>query len=217
MAKVKRNNFLETVNEVFTAAKDAGVLHLYAEGDHFSGRTIQVKNKELFHFGTTGYLGLEQDIRLKQEAIAAIQKYGTQFPLSRTYISHPLYKTLSFPKKLFEMMSKDPNWEFIVLYLDHDLVAKEAVAVMFCYKNEKYTYVPAFVGLDYQYLKEYQTYRQLLYQTIKRAKLLNFQKINFGMTAAFEKRKLGAKVITKVAYLQAKDNFSMEMIEAIDN
>ncbi len=125
--------------------------------------------------------------------------------------------TFSFPKKLFEMMSKDPNWEFIVLYLDHDLVAKEAVAVMFCYKNENYTYVPAFVGLDYQYLKEYQTYRQLLYQTIKRAKLLNFQKINFGMTAAFEKRKLGAKVIPKVAYLQAKDNFSMEMIEAIDN
>ncbi|MEZ4971564.1 MAG: hypothetical protein R2814_18205 [Flavobacteriaceae bacterium] len=38
-----------------------------------------------FHFGTTGYLGLEQDIRLKA-AVDAIQKYGTQFPLSILYL-----------------------------------------------------------------------------------------------------------------------------------
>jgi len=94
MAKIRANNFLDTVNEVFTDAKNAGVLHLYAEGDEFSGRTLQIKNKNLFHFGTTGYLGLEQDFRLKEAAINAITNYGTQFPLSKSYISHPLYKTL---------------------------------------------------------------------------------------------------------------------------
>ena len=52
MAKIKHNNFLDTVNNVFTDAIDEGVLHLYAEGDHFSGRTIGVKNQNLFHFGT---------------------------------------------------------------------------------------------------------------------------------------------------------------------
>jgi hypothetical protein len=31
MAKIKHNNFLDTVNEVFTDAKQEGVLHLYAE------------------------------------------------------------------------------------------------------------------------------------------------------------------------------------------
>ncbi|WP_458627220.1 aminotransferase class I/II-fold pyridoxal phosphate-dependent enzyme [Winogradskyella sp. PC D3.3] len=94
MAKIKHNNFLDTVNNVFTDAIDEGVLHLYAEGDHFSGRTIGVKNQNLFHFGTTGYLGLEQDPRLKDAAINAIRRYGTQFPLSKSYISNPLYQLL---------------------------------------------------------------------------------------------------------------------------
>lgn len=94
MAKIKHNNFLDTVNDVFTDAIDEGVLHLYAEGENFSGRTIGVKNRNLFHFGTTGYLGLEQDSRLKEAAISAIRRYGTQFPLSKSYISNPLYKQL---------------------------------------------------------------------------------------------------------------------------
>ena len=94
MAKIKQNNFLDTVDEVFTSAKKAGVLHLHAEGKHFSGRTIQISGKSHYHFGTTGYLGLEQDQRLKKAAIHAIEQYGTQFPLSKSYISHPLYSSL---------------------------------------------------------------------------------------------------------------------------
>ncbi len=94
MAKIKHNNFLDTVDEVFSAAKEQGVLHLYAEDDIFTGRKIRVNNRDLYHFGTTGYLGLEQDKRLKKAAIEAILKYGTQFPLSKTYISNPLYRTL---------------------------------------------------------------------------------------------------------------------------
>ena len=94
MAKIKHHNFLNTVHEVFTDAKQAGVLHLYAGGDSLSGRTIKVKGRDLYHFGTTGYLGLEQDARLKEAAIAAIERFGTQFPLSKSYISHPLYAQL---------------------------------------------------------------------------------------------------------------------------
>lgn len=94
MAKIKHHNFLNTVHEVFTDAKEAGVLHLYSGGDSFSGRTIKIQDRELFHFGTTGYLGLEQDSRLKRTAMDAIDKYGTQFPLSKSYISNPLYREL---------------------------------------------------------------------------------------------------------------------------
>lgn len=94
MAKIKHNNFLDTVVSVMSHAKEAGALHLYAEGKEFNGRHIQVKGRKLFHFGTTGYLGLEQDPRLKEAAIDAINRYGTQFPLSKSYISHPLYAEL---------------------------------------------------------------------------------------------------------------------------
>jgi len=101
MAKVKHNNFLDTVDEVITNATNAGVIHLHAEGDELNGRRIAVNGKYLYHFGTTGYLGLEQDKRLKNAAINAILKYGTQFPLSKTYISHPLYAPLE--EKIFKM------------------------------------------------------------------------------------------------------------------
>lgn len=101
MAKINHNNFLDTVNEVFTDAKQEGVMHLYAQGEKFNGRTIEIKDRSLYHFGTTGYLGLEQDFRLKAAAIDAINKYGTQFPLSKSYISNPLYASLE--EKVCEM------------------------------------------------------------------------------------------------------------------
>ncbi len=94
MAKIKHNNFLDSVVSVLSEAKDAGVLHLYAEGSSFNGRHINISGKQLYHFGTTGYLGLEQDERLKEGAIQAVLNYGTQFPLSKSYISHQLYEEL---------------------------------------------------------------------------------------------------------------------------
>src|SRR5690606_13606823 len=92
MAKIKHNNFLDTVNDLMGDATREGILHLYAEGNEFSGRKIGLRGKSLHHFGTTGYLGLEQDPRLKNCSMEAIQRYGTQFPLSKSYISHPLYR-----------------------------------------------------------------------------------------------------------------------------
>ena len=117
-------------------------------------------------------------------------------------------------------MAKDPNWEFIVAYLKKEYDPREEripVGVMFCYKNLGTTYVPSFIGMDYEYIQQYHVYRQLLYQTIKRAQQLGFSKIDFGMTAAFEKRKVGATIIPKVAYVQPKDNFTLELVSGIQN
>ena len=103
MAKIQHNNFLDSVNDIFTDAINEGVLHLYADGNSFSGRKIGINKRKLFHFGTTGYLGLEQDQRLKNAAINAIQNYGTQFPLSKSYISNPLYQKLE--EKISQMFN----------------------------------------------------------------------------------------------------------------
>ncbi|UGU17338.1 bifunctional aminotransferase class I/II-fold pyridoxal phosphate-dependent enzyme/GNAT family N-acetyltransferase [Sinomicrobium kalidii] len=124
----------------------------------------------------------------------------------------------SFPEKLFKTMSGHPSWEFMVLSLKKKYNKQKdgvPLGVMFCYRNGRHTYVPAFIGMNYKYAREYQLYRQMLYQTVKRAGNLGFQRIDFGLTAAFEKRKIGAKVIPKVAYIQAKDNFSMELMGAM--
>ena len=106
MAKIKHNNFIDTVDTVFSSAKDQGLLHLHAEGTYLNGRTIKIKGSEMLHFGTTGYLGLEQDKRLKEAAINAINNYGTQFPLSKTYLSHPLYAELE--SKIDQMYNIKP-------------------------------------------------------------------------------------------------------------
>ncbi len=127
--------------------------------------------------------------------------------------------TFLYPKNLFTKMARDNNWEFIILHLKKDFnsYSKDAVGVMFCYKNLNHTYVPNYIGMDYKYSEKYQIYRQLLFQTIKRAKDLNFKKIDFGMTASFEKRKVGATVIPKFSYVQAKDNYSLESIGLLQN
>tara|TARA_R110002074_G_scaffold274723_11_gene446237 strand:- start:7730 stop:9646 length:1917 start_codon:yes stop_codon:yes gene_type:complete len=118
--------------------------------------------------------------------------------------------TFPFPERVFKTMSDNPHWEFILLSLRNR--PQKPIGVMFCYKNQGKTYVPAFVGLDYAYVRSHHTYRQLLYQTIKRAIDLGFDRIDFGMTAAFEKRKLGATVTEQFAYVQASDNFAMELL-----
>lgn len=94
MAKTKHNNFLDTIDEVFSAAKNNGTMHLYSEDAVFTGRTIRIENKDMYHFGTTSYLGMEQDERLKDAAIEAIKRFGTQFPISKSYISHGLVAEL---------------------------------------------------------------------------------------------------------------------------
>jgi 7-keto-8-aminopelargonate synthetase-like enzyme len=124
--------------------------------------------------------------------------------------------TFRYSMEVFENMNKSPNWEFILLALQND-TETPFVGVMFCYKNNNGTFVPELVGMDYKWAKEYQLYRQLLFQTIKRANALYCPKIDFGVSASFEKRKLGAQIIPKVAYVQARDNYAMEAMNTLQN
>jgi 7-keto-8-aminopelargonate synthetase-like enzyme/predicted N-acyltransferase len=124
--------------------------------------------------------------------------------------------TFRYTQEIFENMNESPNWEFILLALK-TVAENPLVGVMFCYKNNNHTYVPELIGMDYKWAKEYELYRQLLFQTIKRANELQFQKIDFGVSASFEKRKLGARVIPKVAYVQTRDNYKMELMNTLQN
>ena len=118
--------------------------------------------------------------------------------------------TFTYPFDVFEAMCAHPNWECILLKAVED---QRVLGVMFCYKNYSGTYVPSLIGMDYRYLEEFQTYRQLLYQTILRARKLHMNQIDFGMSANFEKRKLGATVIPKQAFVQTDDNYLLEQLE----
>jgi len=103
------------------------------------------------------------------------------------------------PYKLFQKMYTDPSYDFIYLYLKE--VSEKPVAVMMSQIIDN-IYNAQLVGLDYNYAREYGCYKQILYQTVKRAKYLGCEKIDLAYTADMEKKKVGAK---------PKDNFGFAM------
>ncbi|MEL6560011.1 MAG: hypothetical protein AAFQ94_17610, partial [Bacteroidota bacterium] len=60
-------------------------------------------------------------------------------------------------------------------------------------------------------------YRQMLYNAIREGKKKGCKKMHFGFSASFEKKKLGARLVPTTAYIQAKDNFSIESLGILQN
>ena len=90
----KSNSFYETVDQIVTYGIEKKILHLYTSTKPFNGIKIVLNDKDVLNFGSCSYLGLEFDSRIKEGAIGAIRKYGTQFSESRAYASLGLYKKL---------------------------------------------------------------------------------------------------------------------------
>src|SRR6478609_1815879 len=87
-------NLIDTINEIITLAKQRKIVHQFTEDEELDGRIITINGKKLVNFGSCSYLGLEVDQRLKDAAIEAVKKYGSQFSSSRTYVSFTLYKQI---------------------------------------------------------------------------------------------------------------------------
>lgn len=118
-----------------------------------------------------------------------------------------------FPDKLFHQMNKNPIWEFLMLYVREEPESEAVlVSVVFCHKKPRGIYSPMLIGMNYDYLYKYGVYRQSLYQIIKRANDLNYDRMNFGISAAIEKKRIGMTLYPKIAYFQAKDNYAAEML-----
>lgn len=128
--------------------------------------------------------------------------------------------TYELPIKYFLNIVDHPSWEVIQLRLRQDDISNEegpVVALGFCYRSAKNNYGIALVGLDYNYVVSHGCYRQTLYQSIVRANSLKCNKHYLGMDAAIEKQRFGVTVIPKSVYVQANDNFNMELIGAVYN
>ncbi len=90
--KDKHEMVMDIVNQVAAIAVKLGIVHTNTEDIKLDGRHITIKGKKLLYFGSCGYLGLEHDERIKNGAIEAIHKYGTQFSSSRAYVSSSYYE-----------------------------------------------------------------------------------------------------------------------------
>ncbi len=119
------------------------------------------------------------------------------------------------PKKLFHAISHSKEWDIIELKIKDGDQQDTIVAVGFAYRNTNYS--PVILGLDYNYLSQYKTYKQMLFQIILKAIGNKNNKVYLGLTASLEKRKLGAEAIRNVAYIQIKDNYNLSVIELLKN
>lgn len=126
--------------------------------------------------------------------------------------SHKL-STFSLPMKLFECVKRDNNWETIELFLKEENSNKSAklVSVIFSYKNKK-SYIPIFIGIDYTYQKDYNVYKQSLFQIVVRAKKYGANKVLLGMEAGMEKKKLSAKPNKGIIFIQINENYNIQKI-----
>jgi 7-keto-8-aminopelargonate synthetase-like enzyme len=129
--------------------------------------------------------------------------------------------TYELPLKYFSNMQHHPRWEVIELRLKPEFDDREekdqVVSVGFCYKSSRNTYSFMAVGIDYNYVLSHGCYRQVMYRCVIRANELKCDALYLGMDAAIEKKRFGVEVIQKSVYVQANDNFNMELIGTVFN
>ena len=116
----------------------------------YSGRYITIDNETMLNFGNCSYMGLEMDGRVRQGAIDAINRNGTQFSTSRLYIQSDQYQELeNIISDMYDLpclvspttsLGHQANFQVLmgegdVLVLDHQAHASIKNAVLFAKDN----------------------------------------------------------------------------------
>ena len=125
-----------------------------------------------------------------------------------------MVNVFKLPLEYFKQMSSSENYDVIKLYLKNPKNENDIklVGVAFnCVDNSNYDAL--IVGLDYEYVYEYNCYKQILFQTVIRAKNLGCKKLDLGFSAELEKKKLGAQPVNVFAYVQASEHLTRSILE----
>ncbi len=93
----------ELANTHVIRARDLGLSQIMVESISKDGMTFNKNGKKIKYFTSCSYVGLENDQRLKQGSIDAINEYGVQFSSSRAFLEIPLYSEIENSlSKIFE-------------------------------------------------------------------------------------------------------------------
>jgi 7-keto-8-aminopelargonate synthetase-like enzyme len=71
-----------------------GAVMQTADDAPYRGRHVALSGAHLLNFGSCSYLSLDQRPEVREGAIAAVLRYGTQFSMSRAFVQLPLYEEL---------------------------------------------------------------------------------------------------------------------------
>jgi 7-keto-8-aminopelargonate synthetase-like enzyme len=87
-------HMVDALNRAMAAAAQAEVLLQTGDDSVYTGRHVGYGGSELLNFGCCSYLGLELRPELVEGTIAAVRRFGTQFPFPRAMLQCPLYVEL---------------------------------------------------------------------------------------------------------------------------
>jgi 7-keto-8-aminopelargonate synthetase-like enzyme len=188
---------------------EKGYMETLSTGNRWHFRRKILDKENLFHVNILS--GSREVDKRKADAF-----YKLYFNVKQKSLN---LNTYDLPVKLFTNMMSHPNWEIVELRLKSDNVEMQEkeplISVGFGYRSAKNNYSMMAVGLDYEYVISHGSYRQALYQSVVRANNLKCSKLYFGMDASIEKQRFGVNVAPKSAYIQASDNFNMELIGSV--
>jgi 7-keto-8-aminopelargonate synthetase-like enzyme len=91
-----KHEFTSLICKIFNKNRELGLIHVSTEDEALDGRTVTVNGRKLVYYGNCSYLGLETDERIKAASIKAIEKYGSQFSCSRTFLQMGLYEEAEY-------------------------------------------------------------------------------------------------------------------------
>jgi len=87
-----KKEFTEVINKIFNKNRELGLIHGSIQDEILDGKHVTVRGNKMVYYGSCSYLGLETDERLKKAAVDAVQRYGSQFSCSRTFLQMGLYE-----------------------------------------------------------------------------------------------------------------------------
>lgn len=125
--------------------------------------------------------------------------------------------TFDLPDTVLREMCRTPGWEIVALHLPVERGGPadgRAVGFVAGFKGTGKRYTGMVCGIDYDYQKKH-VYRQILWQTIRRARFHGCTSLALGVDADFEKQRLGARAQGQCVYLQATDHFGGAVMQQI--
>ena len=83
--------------------KKRKLMHLCSQEEEFNGKFLKINDEELINFGTCGYLGLEKHPGILAKSHELLDRYGSHFSISRSFVKAPYLAELeSLISKIFD-------------------------------------------------------------------------------------------------------------------
>jgi 7-keto-8-aminopelargonate synthetase-like enzyme len=122
--------------------------------------------------------------------------------------------TFELPPGLLSHLVRSSAWEIVEMHLDGAGVPGEPVAFWAAHVCAGH-YAPLFCGLDYRFVATHSTYKQMIYQVLRRARALGCTDVHLGMDADLEKRRWGSVPNKTAIYLQSVDHYNGAMLREL--